>query len=473
MHIVLEMLKKAKSHILSWSWLKQTLMSIAVLGFLFSNFMFITPWGTSIREQLAEMFIITQHREWAWLFVGAKERDAMVNRMWEVAENNSKEAQDLKRINLSNRKVRSRDELIKVVDIQDTKHSTPIWKGKMMYVYDPRSIRVVTTSKFQEGEKVSDMVKRTGAVAGVNGGAFADPEGLGNGFAPIGFIKSAGQLLYNDRDGSIPMMTVGFNKDGILVIGKYSLDELDAMNVTDAVFWQPRIIANGKALPVANDGRNPRTAVGQRRDGTVIFIVIDGRSSVSLGATQEEVQELFMAEDVDTAGFLDGGASSELVVEGQLLTKPSSKYGERRLPSAFLVFDHPENYKPIRIWDGIKSINPGGSFDHPEYQKDLADQRARGLLNSPTPTPKISTQPSREPEPSKTPTSSSNSNSPTPGASSNKTSPTPAGGGGSHSPNANGDGGSSATPNASPKTTTSPSSTPATSSPQPSGSKTP
>ena len=379
----------------------------------------------------------------------------------------------MSRINLSNRKIRSRDELIKVVDIQDTKRSTPIWRGKMMYVYDPRSIRVVTTSKFQEGEKVSDMVKRTGAIAGVNGGAFADPEGLGNGFAPIGFIKSAGQLLYNDRDGSIPMMTVGFNKDGVLVIGKYSLDELDAMNVTDAVFWQPRIIANGKALPVANDGRNPRTGIGQRRDGTVIFIIIDGRSSVSLGATQEEVQELFMAEGVDTAGFLDGGASSQLVVEGQLVTKPSSRWGERRLPSAFLVFDHPENYKPIRIWDGIKKIDPGGSYDHPEYLKDLADQRARGLLNSPTPTPKISTQPSREPEPTKTPTTSSQSNSPTPSQSSTKPSSTPAGGGGSPSSTSGGNSGSSATPSTSPKTTTSPSPTSATNSPQPSGSKAP
>jgi len=110
-------------------------------------------------------------------------------------------------------------------------------------------------------------------------------------------------------------------------------------------------------------------------DGTIVIIVIDGRQASSVGATEKQVQELFMDEGVINAGFLDGGASSEMVLkEGGLVTKPSSRFGERRLPSALLVYEHPEDYEATHVWDGITKIDPGGAYDHPEY---LAEQAAK------------------------------------------------------------------------------------------------
>lgn len=380
------------NHFRNYSWLKRTLLVIAVCTFLSSSFLFLTPPGTYIREYLAKTVITTQHRDWAWIFVGAQRRDQMVLEMQNLTEINSIEKQNLEAVQFNTK--RPIESLVKVEDI-----SGQFWKGKRMYVYDPRTIRVVVPAKQGEGERITSMVERTGAVAGVNGGGFNDPDGLGNGFAPIGAIMSGGNILYTDQEGSIAQQIVGFTKEGTLIIGKYTINELLKLGVSEAVSFYPRVIANGKPLITSGDGgwgRAPRTAVGQKADGTVIFIVIDGRQTSSVGATLKEVQDLFLEDDVINAGFLDGGASSEMVYNNALITKPSSRYGERRLPSAFLVFDHPEQVNVKNVWAGLTSIDPGGAYDHPEFQKEQAALRAQGKL--PTPTPKATPTPSAKPE---------------------------------------------------------------------------
>ncbi|MFD0694123.1 phosphodiester glycosidase family protein [Paenibacillus sp. GCM10027628] len=381
-------------HFRSYSWLKRMLLVIAALTFICSSFLFLTPPGAYIREYLAKTVITTQHRDWAWIFVGAQRRDELVLEMQNLTEINSVEKQDLQAVKYN--KNRSMESLVKVEDI-----SGQFWKGKKMYVYDPRTIRVVVPSKQGEGERITSMVERTGAVAGVNGGGFNDPDGLGNGFAPIGAIMSGGNILYTDQDGSVPQHIVGFTKEGTLIIGKYTINELLKLNVTDAVSFYPRVIANGKPLITSGDGgwgRAPRTAVGQKADGTVIFIVIDGRQAHSVGATLKEVQDLFLEDGVINAGFLDGGASSEMVYNNELITKPSSRYGERRLPSAFLVFDHPEAVKVKNVWEGLTTIDPGGAYDHPEFLKEQAEKKANAPKTTPTPKPTATPTPSVKPE---------------------------------------------------------------------------
>ncbi|MGO4271032.1 phosphodiester glycosidase family protein [Paenibacillus sp. TAF58] len=376
-------------HFRSYSWLKLTFLVIAVCTFLSSSFLFLTPPGKYLREYLAKTVITTQHRDWAWIFVGAERRDQLVLEMQNLTEINSVEKQDLRAVQFN--KNRSTESLVKVEDI-----SGQFWKGKKMYVYDPRTIRVVVPAKQGEGERITSMVERTGAVAGVNGGGFNDPDGLGNGFAPIGAIMSGGNILYTDQEGSIPQHIVGFTKEGTLIIGKYTINELLKLGVTDAVSFYPRVIANGKPLITSGDGgwgRAPRTAVGQKADGTVIFIVIDGRQTHSVGATLKEVQDMFLEDGVINAGFLDGGASSEMVYNDELITKPSSRYGERRLPSAFLVFDHPDQVKVKNVWEGLTTIDPGGAYDHPDFLKEQATKKANPPKATATPKSTTSTKP--------------------------------------------------------------------------------
>ncbi|MGG1555522.1 phosphodiester glycosidase family protein [Paenibacillus ferrarius] len=377
------MVTSIANHFRSYSWLKRIFLVIAICIFLSSSFLFLTPPGTYIREYLAQTVITTQHRDWAWIFVGAKRRDEMVAEVQNLTETNSIEKQDLGAVQFN--KNRSIESLVRVEDI-----SGQFWKGKKMYVYDPRTIRVVVPAKQGEGERITSMVQRTGAVAGINGGGFNDPDGLGNGFAPIGVIMSGGNILYTDQEGSIPQQIVGFTKEGTLIIGKYSIDELLKLGVTEAVSFYPRVIANGKGLITSGDGgwgRAPRTAIGQKADGTVIFIVIDGRQTSSVGATLKEVQDIFLEDGVINAGFLDGGASSEMVYNNDLITSPSSRYGERRLPSAFLVFDHPDQVQVKNVWEGLTHIDPGGAYDHPDFLREQAELKAKQGKATPTPKP--------------------------------------------------------------------------------------
>ncbi|MEC0226549.1 phosphodiester glycosidase family protein [Paenibacillus alba] len=379
-----------------WGWLKKTLMAIVASVIVCLMLLFMTPWGIDLRTNLAEMVINTQHREWAWLLVGAEKRDDMVNKMQKQIDVWGVDKQHDGLIKLDKRK-RTASELIKVVDIQDEIHKIPTWRGKKMYVYDPRTIRLVTTSHKQEGEKITDMVKRTGALAGVNGGAFDDPQGLGNGFAPIGFLMSGGKVILTEYDGSVKQHIVGFTKNGILKIGLYSIDELIKDGVTDAAFWKPRIIEDGKGLITSGDGgagRDPRTALCQTGNGTIIFLVIDGRQpGHSMGATLKEVQDIFLSEGCMNAGFLDGGASSELVADGKLQTKPASRYGERRLPDGFLVLADPSSYKPDNMWEGLTKIDAGGAYDNPGFQQEQAKLRAKAEHTSSPPKPTATHKP--------------------------------------------------------------------------------
>jgi exopolysaccharide biosynthesis protein len=411
-----------------WSWFKKTYFFLTGLVFLTSCFLFLTPSGTNIRVYIAETVIMTQHRDWAWLAVGAAKRDEMIKAKEADVEKRGATPMNPNMITVTKR-TRSTESLIKVEDISGQR-----WKGKKIYVYDPTTIRVVVPSKSGEGERITSMVARTGAVAGVNGGGFDDPSGLGNGFAPIGLIISGGEILYTGYTSSIPQQVVGFTDKGIMMVGKYSINELLQMHVTEAVTFAPRIIANGVPLIKSGNGGSgvqPRTAVGQRADGVVIFVVIDGRQASSIGATEKEVQDLFVQEGAINAGFLDGGASSELVTQQDgLLTNPSSRFGERRLPSAFLVFDDPKTYIATKVWDGLTHIDPGGAYDNPYFLAEQAKLRREGKLNTPKPTiqpsnsgspiisakpdPSVSPTESKQPIPADTPMPITSSDSPTP-----------------------------------------------------------
>ncbi|MDF2719069.1 MAG: hypothetical protein K0R28_5994, partial [Paenibacillus sp.] len=365
---------QTKRQLGGWSWFKKTLLAFALFIFGTSSFLYLTPPGLSIREFLAQTVISTQHRDWAWIVVGAEKRDYMVKMSHQFTETSALEKQDFTMIKHDPvRQARSIEELIS----EPKDISGQFWKGKMIYVYDPTSVRVVVPNKVGEGERISSMVKRTGAVAGINGGGFVDPDGLGNGFAPIGLILSGFEPVYADVEPTTAQHIVGFTKEGTLVVGKYNLFELQAMGVKDAVsFLAPRLIANGNPQITTGDGgwgRAPRTAIGQKEDGTLIFVIIDGRQTSSVGATLKEVQDLLLKEGAVNAGMMDGGASSELVVKGELLTKPSSRYGERRLPSGLLVFDEPDSYKVDRVWDNLGKIDPGGAYDHPDFLKEQAE----------------------------------------------------------------------------------------------------
>jgi len=84
--------------------------------------------------------------------------------------------------------------------------------------------------------------------------------------------------------------------------------------------------------------RAPRTAVGIKSDGTLLFVVVDGRNrEISIGATGPELADLLIDRDVVQAAMLDGGASSELIIGDTIVNQPSAGR-ERLIASCFVVF---------------------------------------------------------------------------------------------------------------------------------------
>ena len=211
------------------------------------------------------------------------------------------------------------------------------YAGKIALCKKPGNIIVGTCEGlFEYGSYVSEMVSRYDAILGINASGFADYEGNGTGGLPYGFLKSEGETLQTAVGGTWKI--IGFDEENHLQIGAFS----DTSNLRDAVEFHPALIINGENL-VAGSGlsdQQPRTAIGQAEDGTVMMLVVDGRQLHSFGISIERCGEIMESYGAYQASMLDGGSSSVMVYKDREITSPTtlSKNPEGRyLPDAFLV----------------------------------------------------------------------------------------------------------------------------------------
>jgi exopolysaccharide biosynthesis protein len=224
---------------------------------------------------------------------------------------------------------------ITIEDIQG-----PNFKGKVMLIKDPKRVKLAITKQIGiTGERVSDLVKDSGAIAGINAGGFYDPNGKGNGAFPDGLTVHNGILVHNNVANQT-VNIVGFNDQGRLVIGNMTASQLGENHIQEAVSFTPNLIVNGKPVITGDGGWGiaPRTGIGQMADGTVIFVVIDGRQPTwSIGATLRDLMNVFENYHAVNAVNLDGGSSSEMVYNGKVVNKLWDIFGERYIPTAFVV----------------------------------------------------------------------------------------------------------------------------------------
>ena len=99
------------------------------------------------------------------------------------------------------------------------------------------------------------------------------------------------------------------------------------------------VVINGEKVNVSGTGGglNPRTALGQRADGAVLLLVLDGRQATSLGATLSDVADVMVSFGAVNAGNLDGGGSSVIYYNGEIMNVVMSIYGARGVPDAVCV----------------------------------------------------------------------------------------------------------------------------------------
>lgn len=220
------------------------------------------------------------------------------------------------------------------IEVIDVSGST--FRGKLMIVTDPTRIFVGTPEYYGgSGLTLTEMVDKFGAVAGVNGGGFYDPNGTGNGGTPEGIVISDGVLRSDGGGGRYS--TAVIDGDGILHVGSMTASEAVAMGAQQAVSFGPVLVVNGEKCDGLDSGLNPRTAIGQRSDGAILLLVIDGRQVESLGATYGDAADLMIEYGALNAMNLDGGSSSSMFYEGEIINICASVIGARPLPSAVLV----------------------------------------------------------------------------------------------------------------------------------------
>ena len=223
------------------------------------------------------------------------------------------------------------------IDIFDVHGDT--YKGKMMVVYDPSRVKVATLDYYDynaPGLTLSQLVQKYDCVAGVNGGKYDDEIGMGTGGMPEGVIFSEGQLRFGDPGTSYEIY--GFTNDNVLVVGRMTAGYAQSIGMRDAVSFGPSLIVNGKSAQYSGSGSglNPRTAIGQRENGDVLLLVIEGRQPSSLGATMGDLITIMEEYGAVNAANLDGGMSSSMYYNGEDVVS-SCTLGFREMPSAFVV----------------------------------------------------------------------------------------------------------------------------------------
>ncbi len=216
------------------------------------------------------------------------------------------------------------------------------YRGYVMLVSDPKRVKVSDTSQqYSCGESVMTMTQNAGAIAGINGGAFRD--GIkydSNGGIPAGIVIEDGKLISPAEDDESVYNLIGLNNQGVLVLRHCTAEWAVENNIVNAVTFAPFLIVNGEGL-VKNGtggwGIAPRSAIGQRETGEILFLVIDGRQpNWSMGCDLDVLQEVMLNEKAYNASMLDGGSSTAMVYNGEYINRPSLGH-ERKINNCFVI----------------------------------------------------------------------------------------------------------------------------------------
>ncbi|MEE0110520.1 MAG: phosphodiester glycosidase family protein [Oscillospiraceae bacterium] len=218
------------------------------------------------------------------------------------------------------------DEWAKYPDgIRIESYSGDTYNAHIMIIRDPSQVYMGTsTEKYSTsipGKRITEVMESsTDVIAAINAGAFFDDGTASStvGSYPLGLVMSNGNCVWTS--GKQPGLEgfAGFNEDDILVVSKTNLTQAQAeeKGIRDGCCFGPALIINEEINMEAyntNSGFNPRTAIGQRADGAVIFVCIDGRQAGSIGGTYADIINIMVEYGAVNACNMDGGSSSVMM----------------------------------------------------------------------------------------------------------------------------------------------------------------
>lgn len=316
--------------------LKVLFIIVFILTLLGSAFLVIF-FKTNLLQDYKELWVQTamttmNHQYLATWFMSADE----INEIMQSLEVENNENSELHVVDTSQDV--DEEETPKENEIHVDKITGSTYVGYVMTVSDCSKVKMVDSRKKGIGTKLSEICKNNDAIAGINASGFDDPNGNGYGNIfnePVIINK---QLLYGNK--TTPMNLIGLSKTGELILGRYTYQQAMDVGIESGLQFGPYIIVNGNnQIKKSNaGGLHPRMAIGQKKDGTMIFVCIDGRQpGYSIGATLLELQNIFEKYGAYNAANLDGGSSATMYYDGKVVNKTSTPIGERYLPDAIIV----------------------------------------------------------------------------------------------------------------------------------------
>lgn len=214
------------------------------------------------------------------------------------------------------------------------------YEAYMMVVHNPEDVILAANPNMDSGAaapSIDDYIDMYDAIGGINAGGFMDDGGHGNGGNAWGIVISDGKLISGHPQEFTTV--IGINEDNTLICKDMSAQQALDWGIRDGVTFGPVFIDQFEVVfeRGMHPQLNPRTVIGQKEDGSFLFLVIDGRQPHSLGAKYEDIIKIMQDFGAMTAGNLDGGNSSVLMYNDEMVNTTVSMYGARNLPTAFLV----------------------------------------------------------------------------------------------------------------------------------------
>lgn len=317
--------------------------AILLVGFLM-GVMSMLVYGPSAKA--ADLFVMSVNETSAIgflanIFYSQEEIDAIIARN---SIKDTDEITDTTMVEIPKEDDNKKDDpdVVETPDIEVVDISGATYTGKLMIVKDPSRVFVGTVPTFfaGSGQVIADMAARYNAVAGINGGEFVDGTNTYTAM-PVGLVMTDGEIKNGDLNTTYHV--TGFTFDNILVVGNMTGQQAKDMGMKDCVSINnsigPFLIINGEAMDVSGvgGGLNPRTAIGQRADGAVLLLAIDGRQANSLGASFADLVYIMQEYGAVNASTMDGGTSTQMYYNGEVINTPYSPLGPRRCPTGFLV----------------------------------------------------------------------------------------------------------------------------------------
>lgn len=211
----------------------------------------------------------------------------------------------------------------------------------MIAIYDPKRVEIGYQKKINQGKILSDIVKNNDAILGINGGGYL----WSNGY-PSGLVVHNGEIIYSSSSTKT-YATAAINEDGVLIVGKMSVKDVKEKNIKEALSFGPTLIVNGKSASFRGNGGsglNPRTVIAQRKDGIILFLVVNGYGNKLSwkgrgGVYLTDLITILERYNAYNAINMDGGSSTTMVIGNKLINDPCEpqQNGQDFIRSAWLL----------------------------------------------------------------------------------------------------------------------------------------